>query len=162
MRPPESKIKEVVLHPEEEVRLTALDYFSRSNAKDETIMPLVIEAVEKYGRDRAFRILRSADSLPQTDATVGWLAEELSKDRDLADVDLGALGQQQSDHLGVVAAVGRAPLEGQNSTPGPNQWIPPHHEAQHVTSAACGVMQGRLPVERPGRCVSKYAGPQNY
>ena len=86
MRIPESKIKEVVLHPEEEVRLTALAYFARSRTEDESIMPLVIEAVEKYGRDTAFRILRDADSLPQTDATIGWLTEELPKDWDLGDV----------------------------------------------------------------------------
>ena len=86
MRTPESKIKEAILHPEGEVRLTALDYFTRLPAVDETIMPLVIEAVEKCGRDSAFRILRSADSLPQTEATIHWLAGELSKDWNLDDV----------------------------------------------------------------------------
>ena len=86
MRTPESRIKEAILHPEEEVRLTAVSYFSRSHGRDETVMPLVIEAVEKYGRDHAFRTLRDADALPQTEATVGWLAGELSKDWDLADV----------------------------------------------------------------------------
>jgi len=86
MQTPESKIREVVFHPEEELRLTALAYFARSHTEDESIMPLVIEAVEKYGRDKAFRILRDADSLPQTEATVRWLVDELSKDWDLGDV----------------------------------------------------------------------------
>ena len=86
MRLAESKIKEAILHPEEEVRRTALGYFSRSHTQDETIMPLVIEAVEKYGRDKAFGILRDADSLPQTEATIKWLAGELTKDWDLEDV----------------------------------------------------------------------------
>ena len=86
MRLSESKIKAAILHPEEEVRLRALAYFSRSYSQDETIMPLVIEAVEKYGVEKGFSILRRADDLPQTPATVHWLAGELSKDWDLRDV----------------------------------------------------------------------------
>ena len=86
MRLSESKIKEAILHPEEEVRLRAIAYFSRSSASDETIMPLVIEAVEKYGREKGFSILRRADDLPQTATTVQWLVDEFSKDWDLRDV----------------------------------------------------------------------------
>ncbi len=51
MRLPEARIKETILHPEEEVRLSAIAYFSRSHSQDETVMPLVIQAVEKYGRE---------------------------------------------------------------------------------------------------------------
>ena len=87
MRAPESKIRQSILHPEEEVRLTAVGHFFRSHGLDQTVMPLVIEAVEKYGRDRAFRILRAADNLPQTEASIRWLAAELSKDWDLDDVE---------------------------------------------------------------------------
>jgi HEAT repeat protein len=76
----ESKIKQAILHPEEEVRLTALGYFAGSHTADETIMPLVIEAVKKYGWEEAFRLLRDGDDLPQTAATVAWLTGELSKD----------------------------------------------------------------------------------
>jgi hypothetical protein len=81
----ESKIKQAILHPEEEVRLTALGYFAGSPTADETIMPLVIEAVEKYGWPQAFRLLREGDDLPQTAATVAWLTGELSKDWDFED-----------------------------------------------------------------------------
>ena len=49
-------------------------------------MPLVIGAVEKYGVEKGFSILRRADKLPQTAATVQWLADELSRDWDLRDV----------------------------------------------------------------------------
>ncbi len=87
MRLSESKIKEAILHPEEEVRLEALGYFSRSNCQDNTLMPLVIQAVEKFGRgEKAFRILRSADDLAQTEETVQWLTNELAQDWDLNDV----------------------------------------------------------------------------
>ena len=68
------------------MRLRALAYFSRSYTQDETIMPLVIEAVEKYGVEKGFSILRRADDSPQTATTVQWLADELSKDWDLRDV----------------------------------------------------------------------------
>ena len=57
MRYPECKIKEAILHTEEEVRLTALGYFADSFTGDESIMTLVIEVVEKYGRASAFRVL---------------------------------------------------------------------------------------------------------
>ena len=73
----EAKIKQAILHPEEEVRLTALGYFAGSQTADETIMPLVIEAVEKYGWRQAFRLLRDGDDLPQTVATVAWLSRRV-------------------------------------------------------------------------------------
>ena len=74
---PESIIRAAILHPIEEIRRTALAYFTRSHARDETIMPLVIEAVKKYGRSTAFGLLREANSLPQTKATTRWLLDEL-------------------------------------------------------------------------------------
>src|SRR5690242_5250419 len=79
MRLPESKIKQGILHPEEEVRLTATKYFSDSFSRDESVMPLVIEAVEKYGRENAFSILRDAERLPQTPPTLDWLMNELRR-----------------------------------------------------------------------------------
>lgn len=83
---PESKIREAILHPELEVRLTALEYFSRSFSEDPSIMPLVIQAVEEYGRDTAFRMLRNADSLVQTSPTIKWLVNELRRDYDAKDI----------------------------------------------------------------------------
>ena len=65
MRLPEARIKETILHPEEEVRLSAIAYFSRSHSQDETVMPLVIQAVEKYGREQGFSILRRATICPR-------------------------------------------------------------------------------------------------
>ena len=85
MHTPESKIKEAILHPEEEIREKALHYFSDAHCEDESIMPLVIQAVEKYGREIAFRLLRDAERLPQTEATVDWLINELRRDYDLSD-----------------------------------------------------------------------------
>ena len=86
VRLPESQIKQAILHPEEEVCLTALTYFTESFSRDETIMPLVIEAVGKHGRQAAFRILRPADRLPQTPLTIQWLVNELRRDFNFEDV----------------------------------------------------------------------------
>ena len=77
MRLPEAKIKAAIQHPEQEVRLTALRYFSDAPTDDPTVMPLVIQAVETYRVEAAFRMIRMADDLTQTDSTVEWLVGEL-------------------------------------------------------------------------------------
>jgi len=87
MRLPEAAIKAAILRPEEEVRVTAASYFSKSFSQDEAIMPLVVQCVEKYGRSTALRILRDSQRLPQTQATVDWLVNELRRDYDLEDLD---------------------------------------------------------------------------
>lgn len=88
MRTPESTIRERILFPEQEIRLTALAYFTRDHRQDETLMPLVIQAIEQYGRDTAFDLLREAEKLPQTAATIRWLTDELAKDWYLDDVNI--------------------------------------------------------------------------
>ena len=75
MRLPEARIKPAILHPESEVRLTAVDYFAGSQSCDPEVMPLVIQAVEEYGRDSSFRLLRYAEHLVQTAATLDWLID---------------------------------------------------------------------------------------
>jgi hypothetical protein len=45
-------------------------------------MPLVIRAIDKYGRDSAFRILRDAERLVQTSPTLEWLIDQLRGDFD--------------------------------------------------------------------------------
>ena len=86
MRLPEDKIKQAILHPEAEIRLTAVSYFADSHSSDPTVMPLLIEAVEKYGRDSSFRLLRDAEHLVQTTATLDWLINELSRDFNVDDI----------------------------------------------------------------------------
>ncbi len=86
MRTPEEKIKAAILHGEEEIRCVAARYFADGYSADASIMPLVIESVGKYGRETAFALLRIADRLAQTPATVRWLMEELGRAYDLKDV----------------------------------------------------------------------------
>ena len=87
MRAAESTIKEALFHCEEEVRTGAAHHFARSYSPDDSVMTLVIRAVERYGRAAAFRILRAADGLVQTPSTIEWLTGELQRPCDLADVD---------------------------------------------------------------------------
>ncbi|MBI2481071.1 MAG: hypothetical protein HYV60_21280 [Planctomycetia bacterium] len=88
MRLPEPKIKLAIQHPEEEVRLTALRYFTDSLHHGDSVMPLVIKAVGTYGVDSAFRILRDAEHLSQAESTISWLIGQLHRrDLDLASVD---------------------------------------------------------------------------
>lgn len=83
MRLPESKIKQNILHPDEEVRSMAVKYFSGSFSQDTSIMPLVIQAVERYGRKDTTGIIYKAGWLKQTDDTILWVIEELNKNPDL-------------------------------------------------------------------------------
>ena len=86
MRFPEDKIKAAILHPEAEIQEVAASYFAMAYSPDDSIMPLVIQAVEKYGRENAFSILRTADRLVQTPATLQWCMAELRRDYDLKDI----------------------------------------------------------------------------
>lgn len=80
MRYPEDKIKEAILHPDRDVRDTAVRYFSNSITADQTLMPLAIEAIEKYGRPEACSFTPYLNLLPQTEDTIPWVIAELQRD----------------------------------------------------------------------------------
>ncbi len=77
MRLSVEQIKAAIQHPEAEVREAALFYFAGSHSDDPSIMPLVIQAVERFGLD-AFANLPAAD-LVQTDDTIAWLIGEIER-----------------------------------------------------------------------------------
>ncbi|MGO8750508.1 MAG: hypothetical protein ACLQNE_31560 [Thermoguttaceae bacterium] len=83
MRLPESQIKQAILHPEAEIREQALHYLYDVLSRDESVMPLVIQAVEKHGKDKSFSIIREAECLAQTEPTIDWLMDELRRQFDL-------------------------------------------------------------------------------
>ena len=87
MRLAESEIKAAIVHPEAEIREQALDFYSDVCSRDQSVMPLVIEAVEQYGRENAFSILRDAEHLAQTKQTVEWLMAELRQQYDFASIE---------------------------------------------------------------------------
>jgi hypothetical protein len=79
MRYPEPKIKEAILHPDMDIRDRAVSYFAKSFTTDASLMPLVIKAVETYGRSNdTYRLIGAARGLPQTDATITWVIDELN------------------------------------------------------------------------------------
>jgi hypothetical protein len=79
MRYPEAKIKEAILHPDLEIRDRAVSYFARSFSADTSLMPLVIKAVETYGRQNdAYRLIGAARELPQSEGTIAWVIDELN------------------------------------------------------------------------------------
>jgi hypothetical protein len=80
MRYPEDKIKEAILHPDRDVRDTAIRYFYSSTSPDPTLMPLAIQAIQRYGRTIAFSFTHYLNVLPQTEQTIGWVIAELERD----------------------------------------------------------------------------------
>lgn len=80
MRLPEDKIKEAILHPDLDVRDAAIRYFDSSTFPDHTLMPLAIQAIERYGRTHAFSHTHYLNLLPQTEQTIAWVIAELQRD----------------------------------------------------------------------------------
>ena len=80
MRLPESKIKEAILHPDADIRERVVRYFDRSFSQDATVVPLVIQAVERYGRDGAYQLIGSCTELAHTDETISRVVEELDRE----------------------------------------------------------------------------------
>jgi hypothetical protein len=79
MRYPDDKIKAAILHPDLDVRDRAVVYFAKSYPIDTSLMPSVIEAVETYGRQNdAYRLIGASRELPQTEATIAWVIDELN------------------------------------------------------------------------------------
>jgi hypothetical protein len=80
VRYPEDKIKEAVLHPDIDIRDAAIRYFYSSTTLDQSLMPLAIQAIEKYGRTTAFSFTHYLNFLPQTEQTIAWVIAELQRD----------------------------------------------------------------------------------
>jgi hypothetical protein len=74
------KIKEAILHPDLDVRDTAIRYFYSSTNLDHTLMPPAIQAIERFGRTKAFSFTHYLNLLPQTEQTIGWVIAELQRD----------------------------------------------------------------------------------
>lgn len=81
MRLAEDKIKAGVLHPERDVRDAAVMYFSRADCRDPSVLPLVIQAIEKYGPESAFIVPSVAEGLPISADTLPWVLRQLEGHR---------------------------------------------------------------------------------
>jgi hypothetical protein len=76
MRLSVEEIKAAILHPDLEVREAAVFYFSKSHSDDPAVMPLVIEAVKRYGLD-AFFTYSFLIGLSHTTESVAWLIHQI-------------------------------------------------------------------------------------
>jgi hypothetical protein len=79
---PTGDIKQAILHPHPDVRMLAAHYFSRSFSSDNSVMPLIIEAVDTYGRENSVHLMGEGEQLPQTESTIEWCLNELRQDFD--------------------------------------------------------------------------------
>ena len=80
MRLSENKIKAAILDTDLEIRQRAIRYFSKSYSTDLSVMPLVIEAVETFGRHDAYHLIGLSRDLPQTEETIAWIIDELNNE----------------------------------------------------------------------------------
>jgi hypothetical protein len=85
LRLSESKIKEAILHHDQDVRAMAVQYFADCFSQEKTVMPLFIQSVEKYGWQNAVSCFALRKGLAQTDDTLLWVLGELSKVEDIDD-----------------------------------------------------------------------------
>jgi hypothetical protein len=82
MRLGEAKIREAILHPEKLVRQEAIRYFAECFSRDPDVMPVAIQAIERYGRKEAIRHVYFLSHLAQTEASVDWAIRELNHGED--------------------------------------------------------------------------------
>jgi hypothetical protein len=75
----EDRIKEAILDTDLEIRQRAVQYFAKSFSTDTSVMPLVIKAVETFGREDAYHLVGLSRDLPQTEDTIDWIIDELNE-----------------------------------------------------------------------------------
>jgi hypothetical protein len=79
MRLTAAQVRAGLYHPDKEVRTAALAYFTGSSSPDPAVMPAVIQAVERYGWEEAFSYSRDLARLAQTDETLAWVIDRLTR-----------------------------------------------------------------------------------
>ena len=77
MRLSEEQVKQGLLHEDPQVRFAALEYFAQAFSRDTTIMPVVIEAFQRFGRNHAFPFVHPIAELAQTPETIAWAIGEI-------------------------------------------------------------------------------------
>ena len=79
MRLSQEKIKAGILHADQAVRDAAARHFSQSYTCDTSILPLAVEAVQRYGWDNAFLTPCSMARLPLDETSLSWVLEEIKR-----------------------------------------------------------------------------------
>ena len=120
MRLSEERIKQAILHPQLDIQQRAVRYFSECYSEDEDVVPLVIQAVKKYGRVDAYQLVGGSVHLRYTGETISWVIEELQNpaaeryenyifnlNRVLCDADPALLLPRESEILETCRLYGR-------------------------------------------------------
>ena len=81
MRLSENRIKEAILDTDLEIRQRGISFFAKSLSSDTSVMPLVIKAVETFGREDAYHLIGLSRDLPQTEDTIAWIIDELNDEQ---------------------------------------------------------------------------------
>lgn len=87
----DDRIKAGILHADVNVRHAAMLHFADCPVPNPTVMPAVIEALGRFGRDKAFRLTHPIERLTQTDSTVHWAVQELKTRPHTTEEDLDYL-----------------------------------------------------------------------
>jgi len=74
----EDRIREAILDKDPKIRQRAVRYFAKSFSTGTSVMPLVIKAVETFGREDAYHLIGLSRDLPQTENTIDWIIDELN------------------------------------------------------------------------------------
>ncbi len=83
----DTTIKAAIAHPEPEVRDRAVRCLADSPGDDGSVMPAVIQAIERFGLDQCWQMLLIARELKQTPATIDWAIDRLRQPFDLDDIN---------------------------------------------------------------------------
>ena len=76
MRLSAEQVKAALLHHDRDVRTAALRYFAESFSRDPGVMPLVIEAIERWGWKGAYEATFTLQNLVQVEESVRWLFDQ--------------------------------------------------------------------------------------
>jgi hypothetical protein len=78
-RLPDWRIRNGILHHYQGTRQEALGYFADSLTEDHAVMPVAIQAIEKWGWEEAFEFSHVMTGLTQSEGTLLWLVSEMAK-----------------------------------------------------------------------------------
>lgn len=105
MRLAESQIRSALLHDDEEIRCTAVSWYTEGFNRDPSVMPVVLESVSRFGPASSWRVMREAQWLAQTETTVDALIAALERADNPADF------REENFRFATGLAICRAPVE---------------------------------------------------
>ncbi len=82
MRLTAEQLKPSILHADQDVREAVVSYFADSFTADDSILPMVIEAIEQFGQESAFPYYSFLADLPVSEGALPWVLEQLRQSSD--------------------------------------------------------------------------------